>query len=145
MTTTRATCPTCHGTGYERSVAPATAAGALSGENACATCDSTGSVPDLHVITERADGPDLDDLVRLIRYLREHEVQYRVLDAVTYRERDRPDEYRHDPLSVLLYEPGVDYHPRLRSLWTITENKPLAEAHFVDPDGTVYDANREAL
>ena len=33
---------------------------------------------DLHVITERADGPDLDDLVRLIRYCREHDIPHAV-------------------------------------------------------------------
>ena len=85
---------------------------------------------DLHVITERADGPDLDDLVRLIRYLREHdlpvEIGYPALAqnlAVAHRAtwKDR------------------DHH------WLFTEGVQNKGAYFVGPDGTVYDCNGEAL
>ena len=84
---------------------------------------------DLHVITERADGPDLDDLVRLIRYLREHEIPHMALTVarMTVQIRVNPGEGAPIP----------DEHR-----WV--EGEPVL-ATFVGPDGVVYDANREAL
>ncbi len=90
---------------------------------------------DLHVITERADGPDLDDLVRLIRYLREHRVEHNIRDAHTWEDGDYFDPAR---LTVVF------------GICAITDGMPLPDlrgltAYFVGPDGTVYDCNGEAL
>lgn len=87
----------------------------------------------LHVITDRADGPDLDDLVRLIRYCREHGVTLSSGQTMLLAsEMERPC-----PVILRLYG-------RTEST-VIVEGDPLPEAHFVGPDGTVYDCNREAL
>lgn len=95
-------------------------------------CEVIEVVPtaDLHVITERADGPDLDDLVRLIRYLRHQglpvEIGYPALAenlAVAHRATWK----------------GRDHH------WLFTEGVPNKGAAFIGPDGTVYDCNGEAL
>lgn len=91
---------------------------------------------DLHQITAHPDGPDLDDLVRLVRYLREHKITYDhagtggggswgyALAVRWYPERD----------SI-----PVGYAPP-----KVTEGATATFA-FVGPDGVVYDANREAL
>jgi hypothetical protein len=79
----------------------------------------------LHVITERADGPDLDDLVRLIRYLREHDIRVAVYNG------------DDDPVRLGWSAPHGFFH--------VVEDSPLDEGYFVGPDGAVYDANREAL
>lgn len=82
---------------------------------------------DLHVVTERADGPDLDDLVRLIRYCREHDIPHAVDGGSTksFMVRTLPSHWR----------------PHLVAM----EGLSLDEAHFIGPDGTVYDCNGEAL
>jgi hypothetical protein len=88
---------------------------------------------DLHLITERADGPDFDDLVRLIRYCREHELCVSVNDSQPLSWDDKVGQF-----AVRLYGP----QPAI-VLW---EGDPAPRgAHFVGPDGTVYDANREVL
>lgn len=85
-----------------------------------------------HVITERADGPNLDDIVRLIRYLREHDFAVRFDYS-----RMRPT------LSVTweLYEGGTT----LRRRYTVTESDTVGPGRFVGPDGTVYDNERNPL
>jgi hypothetical protein len=88
--------------------------------------------PQLHVITERADGPDLDDLVRLIRYCREHDI--RLSPGATSMLAGMGT----GQMILRLYSPTV-------SSIVVVEGQPLPEGHFVGPDGTVYDANREAL
>ena len=85
-------------------------------------------VADLHVITERADGPDLDDLVRLIRYCRDNDITF------------RPSGEQGNVMSV-----RVGAYPNGAWVWHFVENVPLPEAYFVGPDGTVYDCNGEAL
>lgn len=83
---------------------------------------------ELHVITERAEArPDLGDLVDLILYLREHGIPHAVDGGSTksFMVRTLPSHWR----------------PHLAAM----EGMPLDEAHFIGPDGTVYDANREAL
>lgn len=82
----------------------------------------------LHRITERDDDrPDLDDLVRLIRYLHEHDIPHAVDGGSTksFMVRTLPRRWR----------------PHLVAM----EGMRLDEARFVGPDGAVYNANREAL
>lgn len=90
---------------------------------------------DLHVITERADGPDLDDLVRLIRYLRGHRVQHSLRDAHTWEDDDLFDPAR---LTVAFGKAAITDGAPLPDLYGLV-------AYFVGPDGTVYDCNGEAL
>lgn len=90
---------------------------------------------DLHVITERADGPDLDDLVRLIRYLREHGIVHRT-DTIGHPLD--PDHHGHLTVRWWSVAPVNVAHCAI-------EDNTAYVAHFVGPDGTVYDANREAL
>jgi hypothetical protein len=86
-----------------------------------------------HQITEWADGPDLDDLVRLIRYCREHGVTLSSgQTSLLASEMERPC-----PVILRLYG-------RTEST-VIVEGEPLPEAHFVGPDGTVYDNERNPL
>lgn len=80
----------------------------------------------LHVITERTTGPDLDDLVRLVRYLREHKIAYRFSDTLT-----------HNAI--------VGFDTPIGDRLAIIENDSVMGVTYVGPDGTVYDANREAL
>lgn len=81
------------------------------------------------VITERADGPDLADLVRLVHYLSEREITYR-LEA--------------DPSGATLRWHPADptMIPYVFGGRTYTRPEGVV---FVGPDGNVYDANREAL
>lgn len=107
----------------------------------CATCGLEDDTPgvhvflpefdtvDLHTITERADGPDLHDLVHLIEYLREHAIPHMALTVARMTVQIRTGSNG---------DPVPDAHR-----WV--EGEPHPEAHFVGPDGTVYDANREAL
>jgi hypothetical protein len=85
-----------------------------------------------HVITERAEGPDLDDLVRLIRYLRDHDFAVRF------------DYSRMRPTLSVTWELYADGNT-LQRRYTVTESDRVGLGRFVGPDGTVYDANREAL
>lgn len=89
----------------------------------------------LHRITARADGPDLHDLVRLIEYLREHVGHVNVgQPQETY---DVYCSWTPRPL------PGGNNDRRPES---VMEGHPHRKGGvFVGPDGTVYDANREAL
>lgn len=77
----------------------------------------------LHRITERADGPNLDDLLNLIRYLRKHDLNAHVV--------------HYNDAKVL----AVD----LDNGWGWHEGGPLGDERFVGPDGTVYDEKMEAL
>ena len=90
-------------------------------------CACTGVVIEgpcpLHVITENATGPDVDDIARLVRYLREHQIRYALDVTIITEDAEESAEIWLD----------------------ITEGHPLPEVYFVGPDGTVYDANREAL
>ena len=82
-----------------------------------------------HPIVETGgDAPDLDDLVRLIRYCRDRDITY------------RPSGEQGNVLSV-----RVGTHPNGAWVWHFVESVPLPEAHYVGPDGTVYDAKGEAL
>ena len=94
-------------------------------------CDVIPAPTDRHVITEREDGPDLDDLVRLIRYCREHDVVLTPGATSTLL----------GPLRLRLYSTPANGQMTL----LITEGQALAEAYYVGPDGTVYDCNGEAL
>lgn len=85
-----------------------------------------------HEITERSSGPDLHDLVRLIEYLREHDIGGVWGTSISGN---------RDWMSVRFRVPNSG---RPRGQIAVEEGKPT-EAHFVGPDGTVYDANREAL
>lgn len=85
-------------------------------------------VADLHVITERADGPDLDDLVRLIRFHRSHHRVPTVSSAITAEGQLR-----------------VEWEAGRLGRFRVTEGQPDPEAYFVGPDGTVYDCNGNPL
>lgn len=75
---------------------------------------------DVAAITERADGrPDLEDMFRLIRYLREHQISH--TGSV------------HSRLSINTSS-GLD----------VTEGQP-SEARFVDAVGGVFDADWRPL
>lgn len=92
-------------------------------------------VNDFHVITERADGPDLDDLVRLIRYLRQHDIDHVHIGSVMRVEWSHPN-----PIDDGTYKGRM-----ARNAGVAEEGEPEPESYFVGPDGTVYDANGEAL
>lgn len=85
----------------------------------------------LHSITARTDGPDLDDLVRLIRYCREHDIVLTPGATATC----------NGPFRLRLYANPAKPIVTL----AVTEGVPLDRAYFVGPDGTVYDSNREAI
>ncbi len=95
-------------------------------------CEVIEVPAELHQITGHANGPDLDDLVRLIRYLREHDINPEIgwpalasTLTVCWRgsRNSRPD-----------------FH------WTMTEGRRWDHAAcYVGPDGSVYNANGEAL
>ena len=87
-----------------------------------------------HVITARADGPDLDDLVAVLRYLREHGNR-RTTNPSPSGIRSGAD---HALMEVRWTHPTGGF-------WTIREGDPEDEAFYVGPDGAVYDANGEAL
>lgn len=91
---------------------------------------------ELHQITARADGrPDLDDLVRLIRYLREHGIAAHT-DAAARTGDVYPMRVRWSTDRVGVEVWGFD----------AVEGWPLHDGIvFVDTDGAGYDANREAL
>jgi hypothetical protein len=88
----------------------------------CATCgleDQDHTF--LHQITERAEGPDLDDIVRLIRYCRGHRIVHMVSGG-------------SGPLGVRIIPSNSD----AESVF-VMEGFPEDKAHFVGPDGTVYE------
>lgn len=105
------------------------------------TAISLGAKSDgFHVITERAEGPDLDDLVRLIRYLREHGIQHRT-DTIGHPLD--PDHHGH--LTVRWWSVDETAFSPVNVAHCAIESNAAYSGHFVGPDGTVYDANREAL
>lgn len=82
-----------------------------------------------HIIVETGGAaPDLEDLVRLIRYCRDRDILCRLSGE------------RGNVLSV-----RVGVYPNGAWIWHFVESVPLAEAYYVGPDGTVYDCNGEAL
>lgn len=87
---------------------------------------------DRHVVTEK-EAPDLDDLVRLIRYLREHDLDYAF---------DNVGDRRHPRMVVKAATRKADGSIVVRRFH---EGEPLPEAHYVGPDGTVYDVEGMAL
>jgi len=96
--------------------------------------------PELHRITERDGGPDLDDLVNVIRYLRENGVQ-----VVTGTMARRIGHESYNRLHLSWY-PGDAWMRQFRLNEAIpAEVDEASSAVFVGPDGTVYDENREAL
>jgi len=77
---------------------------------------------DRHVITENPTGPDLDDMVRLVRYLREHEVRYMLSVSVITDDGDGGEAW-------------LDFD----------EGRPDPQVHSVDSEGDPYDFNGRAL
>lgn len=84
-----------------------------------------------HRITARSSGPDLGDMVHLIRHLRSYRIQHEVAHAATFEDGDQ-----FDPALLTV---------RIASAATITEGTLDAEVYYVGPDGTIYDCNRDAL
>lgn len=88
-----------------------------------------------HTITTREDGPDLDDLVRLIRYLRTLGVYVSIGNQLS--------ESNAVVVSWTRFpKPGQpnNAHPT-----TVVEGRLPKEAFYVGPQGEVYDANGEEL
>lgn len=87
---------------------------------------------------EEKTGPDLDDLVRLIRYLRNHGV---VVIVETMARRIGVETYHR--IYVTWSNPSK-MRFRLNEVIPAEVDEGIL-AVFVGPDGTVYDADREVL
>lgn len=96
-----------------------------------------------HCITEREDGPDLQDMIRLVEFLRSSRVEHYNIGSV-HRGEDGPEQCR---MTVSWWT--LDRRPGAKHAATIggevEERHPLPEAFFVDLDGMTFDANLEAL
>lgn len=89
---------------------------------------------EFHRITEHSTGPNLEDIFRLIRYLRS------VGRACTVTEIARR------PSCEAYHRLGVGWHDDLRDYQrNVLEDRPEPEAFYIGPDGALYDCNREAL
>lgn len=98
----------------------------------CAGCKPGD--PSLHRITENPDGPDLFDLMRLTEYLRP-------LVHVYIGQSD--EDYDVRVSWTPLQRPG---EPNNRRGESVTEGRAHHKgAVYVSPDGTMYDADRNAL
>lgn len=88
---------------------------------------------DRHVVTEK-EAPDLDDLVRLIEFLRANNLTVGIgWPALATK------------LAVSIWSHRTDdTERRSRYRWLVTEGKP-AKFHSVGKDGTVYDVEGVAL
>lgn len=88
---------------------------------------------DRHVVTEK-EAPDLDDLVRLIEFLRANDLAAGIgWPALATK------------LAVAFWSyRAADTDRRSRHRWLVTEGTP-ARFHSVGPDGTVYDVEGMAL
>lgn len=99
----------------------------------CAVCtaamnsDPFERVEQLHRITTRSDGPDLDDLVRLTKYLRDNNI---VPSFGTDSSGTRLTvKWMHGPWDI----------------FTFIEGDTVGLGRFVDTNGAIYNAEREAL